>query len=50
MPCHAPVDDDLDMVDMAMEDEDEDRPELDEEEPEAGGEGGVLLEDEDSEE
>ena len=37
------------MVDMAMEEEDEDRPELDEEEPE-GGEGGVLLEDEDSEE
>ena len=46
MPCHAPVDDDLDMVDIAMEEE-EDEPELTED-PE-GGEGGVLLE-EDSEE
>ena len=45
LPCHAPVDDDLDMVDIAMEEE-EDEPEL--EDPE-GGEGGVLLE-EDSEE
>ena len=32
------------MVDMAMEDEDDVEPELEDDDPEPGGEAGVLLE------